>query len=183
MPSNHLILFYPLLFLPSIFPSIRVFFKESVHCIRWPRFWSFSFSISPSNQNSGLIYFRIDWFDILAVQRTLKSLLQHHSSKASVLRCLTFFMVRLSYPSMTYGKTTVFNTWTFIGKVMSQLFTMVSRLFIDFLPRRKCLLISWMQSPSAMIMEPKKIKSVTVSIVSPSTWHEVMRLDAMIYGF
>ena len=168
MPSNHLILCHPLLFLPSIFPSIRVFSNESVLHIRWPKYWSFSFSISPSSDYSGLISFRIDWLDLLAVQGTLKSLPQHHSSKASILQCSAFFTVQLSHPYMTTGKIIALTRWTFVGKVMSLLFNMLSRLVITFLPRSKCLLISWLRSPSAVILEPKKIKSFTVSIVSPS---------------
>ena len=156
MPSNHLILCFPLLLLPSIFPSIRVFSNQSVLCIRWPEYWSFSFSISPSNEYSGLISFRIDWFDLLAVQGTLKSFLQHHSSKASILLCSAFFIVQLSHPYMTNGKTTVLTTWI-VGKVMSLLFNILSRMVIAFLPRSKRLLISWLQSPSAVILEPKKI--------------------------
>ena len=180
MPSNHLIPCHPLLLLPSIFPSIRVFSNESVLHIRCPKYWSFSFNISPSNEYSGLISFRIDWLDLLAVQGTLKSPLQHHSSKASILQHSAFFIVQLSYPYMTTGKTIALTRWTFIGKVISLLFNMLSRSVIAFLPRSKCLLISWLQSPSAMILEPPKIKSVTVSIVSPSICHEVMGLDAMI---
>ena len=163
MSSNHLILCCPLLLLPSVFPS-----NESVLCIRWPNYWSFSFSISPSSEYSGLISFRIDRFDILAVQGTLKSLLQHHSSKASILWCSAFFIVQLSHPWLTTGKTIALTRWTFVGKVMSLLFNMLSRLVIAFLPRRKCLLISWLQSPSAVILEFPKIKSLTVSVVSPS---------------
>ena len=151
MPSNHLILCHPLLLSPSIFPSIRVFSKESVLQIRWPKYWSFS--ISPSNEHSGLISFRMDWLDLLAVQGTLKSLLQHHSSKASILRRSNFFIVQLSHPYMTTGKTIALTRWTFVGKVMSLLFNMLSRLVITFLPRSKCLLISWLQSPSAVILE------------------------------
>ena len=143
MPSNHLILCRPLLLLPSIFPSIRVFSNESVLHIRWPKYWNFSFSISPSNEYSGLISFRMDWLDLLAIQGTLKSLLQHHSSKASVLRCSTFFMVQLSHPYMTTGKTITLTRWTFVGKVMSLLFNMLSMLVITFLPRSKRLLISY----------------------------------------
>ena len=173
MPSNHLLLCHPLLLLPSIFPSIRVF-SESVPCIRWPNHWSFSFSISPSNEYSGLISFRMDWLDLLAVQDTLKSLLQHHSSKASILRHSAFFTVQLSHPYMTTGKTIALSRWTFVNKVMSLLFNMLSRLVIAFLPRRTRLLISWLKSPSAVILEPKKIKSVTVS---PSINHKVMGLD------
>ena len=145
MPSNHLILCCPLLLLPSIFPSIRVFSSESALHIRWPKYWSFSFSITPSNEYSGLISFRIDWFDLLAVQGTLKSFLQHHSSKASILWCSAFFMVQLSYPYVTTGKTTALTTWTFVGKVMSLLFNMLSRFVIAFLPRSKRLLTSWLQ--------------------------------------
>ena len=156
MPSNHLILCHPLLLLPSIFPSIRVFFCESVLHIRWPTYWSFSFSISPSNESSGLISFRMDWLDLLAVQGTLKSLLQHDSSKASILWCSAFFIVQLSHPYMTTGKTIALTKWTFVGKVMSLLFSMLSRLVIAFLPRSKRLLISWLQSPSEVILEPHK---------------------------
>ena len=181
MPSNHLILFCPVLPLPSIFPSIRVFSKESVLHMRWPEYWSFSFSICPSNEYSGLISFRMDWLDLHAVLGTLKSLLQHHSSKASVLQCSAFFIVQLSHPYMATGKTIALTRWTFVGKVMSLLFDMLSRLVIAFLPSSKRLLISWLQSPSAVILEPKKIKSVTVSIVSPSFCHEVMGPDAMIF--
>ena len=182
MPSNHLILCCPLLLLPSIFPSIRVFSSESTLCMRWPKYWSFSFSISPSNEHSGLIFFRMEWFNLLAVQGTLKSLLQHHSSKASILHCSAFFMIQLSRPYMTTGKTIALTRWTFDGKVMSA-FNMLSRLFIAFLPRSKHLLILGLQSPSAVILEPKKIKSLTVSIVSPSICHEVMGLYATILGF
>ena len=151
MPSNHLILCCPLLLPPSIFPSIRVFSKESVLCIRWPKYWSFSFSISPSNEFSGLISFRIDWLDFLTVQGTLKSLLQHHSSKASIFQRSAFFIVRLSHAYMTTGKTIALTRWTFVGKAMSLLFNMLSRLVIGFLPRSKRLLISWLQSPSEVI--------------------------------
>ena len=158
MPSNRLILCHPLLLLPSVFPRVRVFSNESVLCTRWPKYCRFSFSISPSNEYSGLISFRIDWFDLLAVQWTLKSLLQHYTSKASILRCSAFFMIQLSHPYMTTGKTIALTRWTFVGKVMSLLFNMLSRLVITFLPRRKHLLISWLQSPSAVILEPKKIK-------------------------
>ena len=157
MPSNHLILCRPLL-LPSIFPRVRVFSKESVVCIRWPKYWSFSFSISPSNEHSGLSSFRIDWLDLLAVQGILKSLLQHHSSKLSILQHSAFFTVQLSHPYMTTGKTIPLTRWIFVGKVMSLLFNMLSRLVIAFLPRSKYLLISWLQSPSAVILEPQKIK-------------------------
>ena len=166
MPSNHLILCCPLLLLPSIIASIRVFSKESVLCIRWPKYWSFSFSISPLNKYSGLISFRIERFELLAVQGTLKSHLQHHSSKALILRCSAFFIVQLSHPYMTTGKTIVLTRWTFVGKVMSLPFNMLSRLVITFLPRSKCLLISWLQSPSAVILEPPKIKPATVSTLS-----------------
>ena len=158
MPSHHLILCHPLFLPPSIFPSIRVFSSESVLHIRWPNYQSFSFSISPSNEYSGLISFWIDWFDLLAVQGTLKSLLQHHSSKASILQCLAFFMVQLSYLYMHAGKTIALTIWTFVGKVMPLLFNMLSRLVTAFLPRSKRLLISWLQSPSAVILEPPKIK-------------------------
>ena len=181
MPSNHLILCRPLLLLPSVFPSIRVFSDEPVLLIGGPNYWSFNFSISPSNEYSGLIPFRIDWFDLLAVQGTLKSLSQHHDSKASILQYSPFFMVQLSHPCMTTGKTIALTRWTFVGKVISLLFNMLSRLVITFLPRSKGLLISWLQSQSAMILEPKKIKSVTVSTVSPSICHEVMGPDAMIF--
>ena len=183
MPSNDLILCCPLLFLSSNFPSIRVFSNESVLRIRWPKDWSFSFKDSPSNEYSGLISFRIDWLDLLAVQGTLKSLLQHHSSKASTLWHLAFFMVQLSHAYMTTGKTIALTRWTFVSKVMSLLFNMLSRLVIAFLPRSKHLLISWLQSPSAVILEPKNIKSNTVSIVCPSICHAVMGLDAMTFIF
>ena len=153
MQSNQFILCHPLLLLPSIFPSIRVFSNESVLRISWPNYWSFSFSISPSIEYSGLISFRMDWLDLLAVQGTLKSLLQHHSSKALILQCSAFFMIQLSHPYMTTGKTTVLTRKIFVGKVVSLLFNMLSRLFITFLPRSKCLLISWLQSPSAVILE------------------------------
>ena len=155
MPSNHLILCCPLLLLPSIFPSIRGFSNESVLHISWPKYWSFSFNISPSNECSELISFRMDWFNLLAVQGTLKSLLQHHRSETSILQCSAFFIVQLSHPSMTTGKTIALTIQTFVGKVMSLLFNMLSRLVIVFLPRSKCLLISWLQSPSAVILEPK----------------------------
>ena len=153
MPSNHLILCHPLLLLPSIPPSIRVFSNESGLHIRWPKYWSFSFSISPSNEYSGLISFRMDWLDLLTVQGTLKSLLQHHSSKASILRCSAFFIVQLSHPYMTTGKTIALTSRTFVGKVMSLLFNMLSRLVITFLPRSKRFLISWQQSPSTVILD------------------------------
>uniref|UniRef100_A0AC11E2E4 Uncharacterized protein n=3 Tax=Ovis aries TaxID=9940 RepID=A0AC11E2E4_SHEEP len=166
MPSNHLILCCLLLLLPSILPSIRVFSNESVLRIRWPKYWSFSFSISPLNEYSGLISFRMDWFDLFAAQGTLKSLLQHHSSKASILRCSALFTVQLSHPYMTTGKTIALTRWTFVGKVISLLFNMLSRLVITFLPSSKSLLTSWLQSPSAVVLEPPKIKSDTVSTVS-----------------
>ena len=180
MPSSHLVLCCPLLFLHSIFPRIWVFSSESVLHIRWPKFLSFSLSISPSTEYSGLIYLRIDWFDLLAVQGTLKSLLQHHSSKASILWCSAFFMVQLSHPYMATGKTMALTRWTFVGKVMSLLFNMLSRLVIAFLLRSKHRLISWLQSPSAVILEPPKIKFLTVSIVSPSICHDMMEPDC--YG-
>ena len=170
MPSKHLIL-CPLLLLPSIFPSIRVFSNESALHIRWPKSWSFCFNICPSNEYSGLIFFSIDWFDLLAVQGTLKSLLQYHSSKASILQCSGFFIVQFSHPYMTTGKTIALTRHTFVGKVMSLLFIMLSRLIITFLPRSKHLLISWLQSPSAVILGPPKMKSVTVAIVSPPICH------------
>ena len=182
MPSSHLILCCPLL-LPSIFPSIRAFSNESALCIRWPKYWSFSFNISPSNEHPGLICFRMDWLDLLAVQGTLKSLLQHHSSKASILQCSAFFIVQLPHPHMTTLKTITLTRRTFVGKVMSLLLNMLSRLVITFLPRSKRLLISWLQSPSAVILEPPKIKYATVSTVSPSICHKVMGPDAMIFVF
>ena len=183
MPSSHLILGRPLLLLPPIPPRIRVFTNESALHMRWPKYWSFSFSISPSNEHPGLISFRMDWLDLLAVHGTLRSLLQHHSSKASILRCSAFFTVQLSHPYMTTGKTIALTRWIFVGKVMSLLFNMLSRLVITFLQRSKRLLISWLQSPSAVILEPPKIKSDTVSTVSPSISHEVMGQDAMIFVF
>ena len=155
MPTNHLILCRPLLLLLSIFPSIRVFSNESSLNIMWPKYWSFSFSISPCNDHPGLISFRMDWLDLPAVQGTCKSLLQHHSSKASILQCSAFFIVQLSHPYMTTGKNIVLTRWTFVDKIMSLLFNMLSRLVITFLPRSKCLLISWLQSPSAVILEPQ----------------------------
>ena len=183
MPSNHFILCNPLLLLPSVFPSIRVFSNESALCIRWPKYWSFSLNISPSNEHSRLISFRMDWLDLLAVQGTLKSLLQHHSSKASIPRHSAFFIVQLSHPYITTGKTIVLTSRTFVDKVMSLLFNMLSRLVITLVPRSKRLLISWLQSPSAVILEPRKIKSATVSTVSLSICHEVMGPDAMILVF
>ena len=171
MPSNHLILCSPLLLATSIFPNIRVFSHESALHIRWPKYWSFSFNISPSNEHPGLISPRVGWLDLLAVQGTLKSLLQYHSSKASILLCSAFFIVQLSHPYMTTGKTIALTRRTFVHKVMSLLLNMLSRLIITFLPRDKCLLISWLQSPSTVILEPQKIKSATVS---PSICLEVM---------
>ena len=183
MPSSHLILGRPLLLLPPIPPSIRVFSNESTLCMRWPKYWSFSFSIILSKEIPGLISFRMDWLDLLAVQETLKSLLQHHSSKASILQCSAFFTVQLSHPYMTTGKTTALTRWTFVGKVMSLLLSILSRLDITFHPRSKRLLISWLQSPYAVILEPPKVKSDTVSTVSPSTSHGMMGPDAMIFVF
>ena len=168
MPSNHLILCRPLLLPSSIFPSIRVFSNQSALRVRWPNCWSFSFNISPSNEHAGLISFRMDWFDLLAVQGTLKSLLHHHTSKASICQRSAFFIVQLSHPHMTTGKIIALTRWTFVGQVMSLLFNMLSRLVITFLPRSKHLLISWLQSPSAVILESKKIKSATVSTVRPN---------------
>ena len=183
MPSNCLILCRPLLLLPSIFHSIRVFSNETALRIRWPKYWSYSFNICPSNEHPGLISSRMGWLDLLAVQGTLKSLLQHRSSKTSILRYLAFFIIQLSHPYMTTGKTIDLTRWTFIGKVMSLLLNMLSRLVITSLPRSKYLFISWLQSPSAVILEPRKIKSATVSTVSPSICHEVMGPDAMILVF
>ena len=167
MPSNHLILCCPLALLPSILPSTRVFSSETVLHIRWPKYWSFSFNISPSNEHSELISYRMDWLDLLT-EKTLKSLLQHHSSKASILWHSAFFLVQLSHSCMTTGKTISLTRWTFIGKVMSLLFNMLSRLVITFLPRNKCLLISQLKLPSVVLLEPPKRKSATVSTVSPS---------------
>ena len=180
MPSSHLILCRSLLLLPPIPPSIRVFSNKSTLCVKWPKYWSFSFSISPSNEHPGLISFRMDWLALLAVQGTLKSLLQHHSSKASILQC-SDFTVQLSHPYMTTGKT--LTKGALVDKGMSLLFNMLSRLVITFLPRCKHLLISRLQSPSAVIWEPPKIKSVTVSTVSPSICYGVMGPDAMILVF
>ena len=182
MPSNHLILCHPLLLPPSIFPSIRIFSNESALHIRWPKYWSFSFSIILSKEIPGLISFRMDWLDLLAVHGTLKGLLQHHSSKASMLQCSAFFTVQLSHPYMTTGKTIALTRWTFVGKVMSLLINMLSRLVITFLPMSKRLLISWLQSPSAVILEPKN-KFCHCFTVSPSVSHEVMGPDAMIFVF
>ena len=180
MPSSHLILCRPLLLLPAIPPSIRVFSNESRLCMRWPKYWSFSLSISPSNEHPGLISFRMDWLDLLAVQGTLKSLLQHHSSKASILQCSAFFTVQLSHPYTTTGKTIALTRLTFVGKVTSLLLNIISRLVITFPPRSKRLLISWLESPSAAILELKKVKSTTVS---PSICCEVMGTDARILVF
>ena len=163
MPSNYLILHHPLILLPSIFPNIRVFSSESGFCVTWPKYWSFSFSISCFNEYSELISFRMDWFDILAIQGTFKCLLQHHSLKASIFQCSALFMVQLSHQYMTTGKTIALTRWTFVDEVMSLLFNMLSRFVTAFLPRSKHLLISWQKSPSTMILEPKKRKSVTAS--------------------
>ena len=183
MPSSHLILCRSLLLLPPIPPSIRVFSNESTLRMRWPKYWGFSFSIIPSKEIPGLISFRMDWLDLLAVQGTLKSLLQHHSSKASILWHSAFFIIQLSHPYMTTGKTIALTRGIFVGKVMSLFLNMLSRLVITFLPRNKHLLISWMQLPSAVILESRKIKSDTVSTVSPSICCEVMGPDAMILAF
>ena len=183
MPSNHAILCHCLLLWPSIFPSIRVFFNQSAILFRWPKYWSFNFSTHPSNECSGLISYKMDWLDLLAVQGTLKSLLQHHSSMASIFWPSTFLIVQISHPYMATGKTMAFTRRTFAGKVMSLLFNMLSRLVIAFLPRSKCLLISLLQSPSTVIMESPKIKFLTVSSISPSIYHEMMGLDAMILVF
>ena len=180
MPFNHLILCRPLLLPPSIFPSIRIFSNESILHFRWPKCWSSNFSISPSSDYSGLISFRIDWLDLLAVQGTLKSLLQHHSSEASILRRSASFTVQFSHPYVTIGKTIALTRQAFVGKVMSLLFNMLSRLVITFLPRSKCLLISWLQLPSTLILELQKLKSVTVS---QCICHELMGPDAMILVF
>ena len=171
MPTNYLILCRPLLLPPSIFPSIRVFSNESVLRMRWLKYRSFSFSINPSSEHSGLNSFKMDWLDLLAVQGTFKNLLQYHSSKASILQHSVIFIVQLSHPYMTTGKTKALTSRTFVGKAMSLLFNMLSRLVIAFLPRSKRLLISWLQSPSSGMLEPKKIKSLTVSTVSPSICH------------
>ena len=182
MLPNHLILYCPLLLLPSIFPSIKVFSNELVLCIKWQNYWSFSFSISPSNEHSGLISFRIDWLDLLAAQETPKSLLQHHDSKAPILQLSVFFIVPLLHPYMTIGKTIALTTQTLVSKVMSLLFNTLSRFVIAFLPRSKCLLILWLQSLSVVILEPPKIKSVSFHF-SPSICQEVMGPDAMIFIF
>ena len=173
MPSSHLILCCPLLLLPSVPSSIRVFSNESTLHMRWPKYWSFSFSISPSNEHPGLIFSRMDWLDLLAVQGILKSLLQHHSSKTSIFQRSAFFTAQLSHPYMTTGKTIALTRWTFVGKVMSLLFNMLSRLVLTSLPRSKHLLISWLQSPSWVILEPPKIKSDSFHCL-PSIFHEVM---------
>ena len=183
MPSNHLILCRSLLLLTSIYPSIRVFSNESVLCIRWPKHYSFSFNISPSNEYLGLTSYRMDWLGLLAVQGTLQSLLQHHSSKESICWRSALFIVQLSHPYMTTRKTIALTKWNFVSKVMSLLFNNLSRLVMTSLPRSKCLLISWLQSPSSVILEPPKIKSATISTVSPSICHEVMGSDAMILVF
>ena len=183
MPSSHLILCCPLLLLPPIPPSIRVFSNESTLRMRGPKYWIFSFSIIPSKEIPGLISFRMDWLDLLVVQGTLKSFLQHHSSKSSILQGSAFFTVQLSHSYMITGKTIALARWTCVGKVMSLLFNMLSRLVIAFLLRSKHLLVSWLQSPPAVILEPQNIKSVTVSIVSLSIYHEVMGPDAMIFVF
>ena len=180
MPSNHLILCHPLLLWPSVFPSIRVFSNEAVLHIRWPKYWSFSFNISPSNEHPGLISFRMDWLDLLAIQGALKSSLQYHNSKASILWRSAFFIVQLSHTYMTTGKTIALTRWTFDGKVMSLLFNMLSRLVITFLPRSKCLLISWLQVTICSDFGAPKIKSATVS---PSICHEVTGLDVMVLVF
>ena len=180
MPSNHLIHCCPLLLLPSIFPSLRDFSNESALFIRWPKYWSFSFNISPSNEHPGLISFTMDWLDLFAAQGTLKSLLQCHSSKASILWHSAFFTVQLSHPYMTTGKTIALTRRTFVDKVISLLFNMLSKLVITFLPRSKCLFISWLQSPSAMLLEPPEIKFDTVSTDSPSISHEVKYYSNLI---
>ena len=183
MPSNHLILCHPLFLLPSIFPSIRVFSNESTLCMRWPKYWSFSFSISPSNKYSGLIAFRIDWFDHLAIQGTLKSLLQHHSSKLSILRCSALFMVQLSYLHITTRKTIALTRWNFVGKVMSLLFNTLSRFIIAFLPRSTCLLSSWLQSPSAVHFGTQEKKVCHCFHCFSIYFNELMRPDVMIFAF
>ena len=183
MPSSHLIICHPLLLLPPIPPSIKVFSNELTLHMRWPKYWSFSFSIIPSKEIPGLVSFRMDWLDLLAVQGILKSPLQHHSSKASILWCSAFFTVQLSHPYMITGKTIALTRRTLVGKVISLLLDMLSRLIITFLPRSKRLFISWLQSPSAVILEPPKIKSDMVSTVSPSISHEVMEPHAMIFTF
>ena len=183
MPSNDLILWHPLLFLPSVFPSIRGFFNESALHIWWPKYWSFSSSISLSNEYLGLTSFTIDLFGLPAVQGTQQSLLQYHSSKASILQCSAFFIVKLLHPYMTTGNTIASTRWTFLGKIMSLLFNTLSRLVIAFLPRSKCLLISWLQSTICSDFRAYEYNSVTVSMVSLSIFHEVMGVDAMILVF
>ena len=183
MPSSHLILCCPLLLLPPIPPSIRVFSNESTLHVRWPKYWSFSFSISPSNEHPGLISFRMDWLDLLAVQGILKSPLQHHTSTASILLHLAFFMLQLSHPYVTTGKTVALTRRTFVDKITSLLFNMLSKLVITFPPRSKHILISQLQSPSAVILKPRTIKSDTVSTVCPSISYEVVGPDAMIFIF
>ena len=182
MLSNHLVLCCSLL-LPSIFPSIRVFSNESALHLKWPKYWSFSFSINPSNEYSGLISFRMDWLTLLAVQGTLKSLLQHHSAKASILQCSSFFIVRLSHPYKTTRKIIALTIWTFVGKVVSLLFNVLSRFVIAILPRSKHLLIRRLQSPFALILKPKKMKSDTVYTFSLSICHQVIEPDAIIFIF
>ena len=184
IPFNHLILCHPLCLLPSIFPSIRIFSIKSVLCIRWPKYWSFSFSISPANEYSGLISYRMDWLVLLAVQGTLKSLLQHHSSKTSILWCSAFFRVQLSHPYMTTGKTIALTRWTFVGKVMSLLFNMLSRLIIAFLPRRKHFFISWLQSTFLVVLEPQNKVShgyhcfpIYLPWSDGTTWHDLNFLN------
>ena len=181
MPSKHLILCHPLLLLPSIFPSSRVFSNESALCIRWPVYWSFSYSLSPSNECAGLISFSVDWFDLLAVQGTLKSLLRHHTSEASFLQHSAFFLVQLSRPYMTAGETIALITTTFVGKLMSLLFNMICCLGLSLLFFQGASVFYWLQSLFTVSLEPKKIKSVTVSVVSSSICHEVMGPDAMIF--
>ena len=183
MPSSHLILGHPLLLLPPVPPSIRVFSNESTLRMRWPKYWSFSFTIIPSKEIPGLISFRMDWLDLLAVQGALKSHLQHHSAKASIRRCSAFFILQLSHPYMTTGRTIALTRWTFVGKVVCLLFNILSRLFITFLPRSKYLLISCLQLPSPVILETKKMKSVTVTIAFSSICQEMMGPDAMILVF
>ena len=183
MPSNQLIFCCPLLFLPSIFPIIRGFSSESALYIRWSKYWTFSFNITPSKEIPGLISFRIDRFDLLALQRTLNSLLQHHSLKASILCCSAIFMVQLSHPYMTTGKTIALTRWAFVSEVISQLLNVLCMFIIAFLPRSKCLLVLWLQSLFSVILETKKIKSDTVSTFSPSICHEVMGPNAMIFRF
>ena len=180
IPSSHLILWCPLLLLPSIFPGIRDFSSESAVHIRWPKYWSFSLSISPSNEYSGLISLKVVWFDLLAVQGTQRTFLQHHSSKASILQCSAFFKVQFSWPCMTSRMTITLTIWIFVSRVMSLFFNTQSRFVITFLPRSKYLLISWLQSLSTVILEPKKRKSVTTSTFSFSIYHKVMGPDALI---